>query len=289
VTKVGGLTGMKCWGSQAFGQLGNGIQSYINPQSLLPVDVTGLTGAAGQPQISVASAGAAHTCVILNSSGVVTCWGWNNNGQLGNGSTSDSATWQSQQQDWDKDGCADYREVETTSGSQGSGGLRNPKIFWDFFDTPNMTSTTLSAQVGIGDVPPFTVTVISTNGFPAGSFFIDNEKFSYDSSTSTTFHVTVRAVDQTIAAQHNISARVVSNVRDRLINNADLNAVTTRYGFDGDPTIDPLSPPPATGYHTAFDRGAQIGANPWNRAPPDGHIRSADISAVNSQLNHTCQ
>jgi hypothetical protein len=36
--------------------------------------------------------------------------------------------------DDDNDGCPDAREV---SGTESSGGLRNPHVFWDFFDTPD--------------------------------------------------------------------------------------------------------------------------------------------------------
>jgi hypothetical protein len=34
----------------------------------------------------------------------------------------------------------DAREVQTSVGSQVSGGLRNPKSYWDFFDTPVQAS-----------------------------------------------------------------------------------------------------------------------------------------------------
>jgi alpha-tubulin suppressor-like RCC1 family protein len=70
-----------CWGKNEFGQLGNG--STIN--SLGPVQVRGL---AGTPTALVA--GWAHTCA-LSEQGGVECWGYNKYGELGNGSTMDSA------------------------------------------------------------------------------------------------------------------------------------------------------------------------------------------------------
>lgn len=68
--------GAWCWGSNANGQLGNGS---TNPGPLLvPVQVTGLVGA-----IHIA-ASPAHSCAVL-STGIVKCWGWRGNGNLGDG------------------------------------------------------------------------------------------------------------------------------------------------------------------------------------------------------------
>jgi alpha-tubulin suppressor-like RCC1 family protein len=78
--------GVKCWGSDGWGQLGDG--AYAN--SNVPVDVTGLT--TGVVALSV---GDGHTCVIT-SGGAVKCWGGfcgcEGIGVLGNGSDTSSAT-----------------------------------------------------------------------------------------------------------------------------------------------------------------------------------------------------
>jgi alpha-tubulin suppressor-like RCC1 family protein len=77
LTKDGGV---KCWGNNVRGQLGNG--TTIN--SSVPVDVIGL--ATNVVQISVSQQ---HACALIKS-GVVKCWGANSFGQLGNGATTNS-------------------------------------------------------------------------------------------------------------------------------------------------------------------------------------------------------
>jgi alpha-tubulin suppressor-like RCC1 family protein len=79
LTSVGGV---KCWGSNTVGQLGNGPSPTPNaPPSTTPVEVSGL--ARGVRQIA---AGGNFTCALLGSGGVK-CWGSNDHGQLGTGST----------------------------------------------------------------------------------------------------------------------------------------------------------------------------------------------------------
>ena len=75
LTETGGV---KCWGYNYYGQLGDGSTT----NRLMPVDVSGLTGA-----VQAITAGAYHTCALATA-GTVECWGYNGNGQLGNNTTS---------------------------------------------------------------------------------------------------------------------------------------------------------------------------------------------------------
>jgi alpha-tubulin suppressor-like RCC1 family protein len=75
-----GLTsagGVKCWGDNSYGQLGDGT---IDAHST-PVDVVDLTEA-----VTAITAGGGFTCALLAGGGV-SCWGYNGNGQLGDGTT----------------------------------------------------------------------------------------------------------------------------------------------------------------------------------------------------------
>ena len=79
ITSAGGVL---CWGDPFNGELGNNY----GPDTEIPVQVSGLTS--GVMEIA---AGYHHNCAVLSNGGVM-CWGFNINGQLGNGNTNDAST-----------------------------------------------------------------------------------------------------------------------------------------------------------------------------------------------------
>jgi alpha-tubulin suppressor-like RCC1 family protein len=74
---------LQCWGANSSGQLGDGTFVSVRPQ---PVNVIGL--GSGVDRVTL---GYGHTCAVTHSS-TAKCWGWNNYGQLGNGTLFHSAT-----------------------------------------------------------------------------------------------------------------------------------------------------------------------------------------------------
>jgi alpha-tubulin suppressor-like RCC1 family protein len=75
--------GVKCWGYNIWGQLGNGTTT----NSSNPVDVTGLSRGVA----AVTAHGYQHGCAVMASGGVK-CWGGNEAGELGDGTTTERHT-----------------------------------------------------------------------------------------------------------------------------------------------------------------------------------------------------
>ena len=76
----------KCWGYNNYGQLGNHSKTSVS----IPVSVVGVGGSGILSGVTAISAENYDSCALL-SSGETDCWGWNEYGQLGNGTTSDSS------------------------------------------------------------------------------------------------------------------------------------------------------------------------------------------------------
>jgi alpha-tubulin suppressor-like RCC1 family protein len=72
--------GVQCWGSNGNGQLGDGTTTDRH----VPTSVVGLSSG-----VAAIAAGYGHTCALLASTGGVQCWGLNNYGQLGDGTTTE--------------------------------------------------------------------------------------------------------------------------------------------------------------------------------------------------------
>ena len=79
---VTGTGGIKCWGANAGGQLGDGTTT----QRASPVDVQGLTGA-----VRAVVLGYQHGCALTEAGGAE-CWGYNDKGQVGSGASGDPVT-----------------------------------------------------------------------------------------------------------------------------------------------------------------------------------------------------
>jgi alpha-tubulin suppressor-like RCC1 family protein len=72
---------LRCWGRNSDGQVGNGETDF---------EVSTPTRVSGLENVTDVAGGAAHTCALLRD-GTVRCWGNNEDGQLGDGSTEQSS------------------------------------------------------------------------------------------------------------------------------------------------------------------------------------------------------
>ncbi len=83
---VSSVGGADCWGANEHGQLGDGTTTDRST----PVEVKGAEGSGTLSGVEAIAAGGESTCA-LTSGGGVDCWGLNDFGQLGDGSTTESS------------------------------------------------------------------------------------------------------------------------------------------------------------------------------------------------------
>lgn len=288
----------QCWGHRYYGRLGNGIngiQSYF--LDLTPTDVcaTGkwdgdtCFGGAALTDVDTIHATGPHTCAILTTD-EVRCWGYNFYGELGNGTFTGQFPGT----------VSHYNPVDVCAGEQGS--------------PPSPCDNNLDdvAGVAVGDRNSCALVPAA---LPADDYGVmcwgDNfwGQIGNDDNTDVSSPVNTQATldndgDGCTAAQeaaindaHDLGfsdndfwdffdTPDANNVRDRVIDQGDIDRVAARWNKSGDPTIDPLSVPPPTGYHTAFDHRTSAGAT-----GPDGFINlTNDILTVagQSSLSLSC-
>jgi alpha-tubulin suppressor-like RCC1 family protein len=163
-----------CWGSNNHGQLGTATGETCGsnniPCSTTPVEVPNYVRT-----LALEAGGASHTCAVDGGSNLQ-CWGSNESGQLGDGTTTDRPAPVSVQGfappaqpypgDTDGDGCPDAREQGT---DQTTGGGRSYTNMWDYFNTSQDGSNRVDDVLAV-----------------INQYFVDVGEAGYDQDTDRT-------------------------------------------------------------------------------------------------------
>ncbi len=263
----------KCWGYNGDGELGDGTQTTrTTPVSVCATgawdsSTSSCSGGSALSGVSKLSAGSGHTCAVMTSSPYVKCWGSQAFGQLGN-SVQSYTSFALNPVSWT---VPSWGQPQPTALS--AGGLHTCAIISSYTECWGWNAF---GQVGDGTVTDTTTWVTQ-----------DTDKDGCtDGRELGPIHLFAGQRDPTNFWDF-FDTPASNNVRDHKVTQDDYNRVAARYGTSGDPTIDPLSQPPPTGYHPAFDR-TSIGPNAWNLGPPNGQITVADMIAVQNQMNDDC-
>lgn len=74
-----------CWGAGSYGQLGNGSIGVRTVPTII-------ADSSSYSKIAVSSTSGAHACGILAATRELRCWGWNSDGQVGDGTTTNRSS-----------------------------------------------------------------------------------------------------------------------------------------------------------------------------------------------------
>src|SRR2546426_1110997 len=262
-----------CWGRNGQGQLGDGTTT----SSTTPVRVGGITGAVA---IAVGQGGV-HTCALL-ADGSVKCWGalgaGNGVGQLGNGSTTGSATpvtmtgtggtgvtWASSNTTVatiDATGLATGRSAGTATitATDGSGASASTTLAVNPVPVaPTITSQPASQTVTAGQAATFSVTASGTT--PLGYQWQKNG-VPISGATGASY-ITPATTSADNGAQFRV---VVSNS----VSSATSNAVTLTVNSPPTITTQPASQTVTAGQGAAFSVAASGTAAAGHHAEPNG-------------------
>jgi alpha-tubulin suppressor-like RCC1 family protein len=256
--------GAKCWGDNAFGQLGDGTTDDRDT----PVDVSGLTSG-----VAAVSNGYYHTCALTPGGGAM-CWGDNTQGQLGNSSV----------------GGQSETPAAVSGLTSGVGSIAAGSVY----DTCALSTAGIVScwggnavgQLGIGTTSPPIAT-------PAGvriDFDRDGCLDSAESQKAAGSELTGGWRNPKSFWDFMDQYTGSPLARDRAVAIGDIGAVVARFGANGDPDGDPLETPVATtGYHVIADRSGSYPGEPvWSLQPPNGTITVGDIGAAVGQFGHSC-
>ena len=279
--------GLKCWGGNAYGQLGTGTTS----SSSTPADVVGLSS--GVAAIDAAQIGL-HTCAITTA-GALKCWGYNNWGQVGDGTTTNRTT------------PVNVIGLDAGVVAVAGGGWHTCALQWG---GAKCWGQNKYGQLGNGTLTSSTTPVDVDKGFPVtptptpcGGPCPTATATSTPTNTPTPTHTPTPLPDTDgdgCSDQHeNGPDPALGGMRDWQNPNDfyDVYGPGQSPGPDGVidlpndvlGVIQHFSPDGAGSYDVVFDRGPSTGPDPWNMTAPDSVIDLPnDILGVIMQFNHNC-
>jgi alpha-tubulin suppressor-like RCC1 family protein len=148
---MGGLetfTTVAAWGDNFFGQLGNGVPLPYpdDSRSTMPLEVSNLDGA----ELKAIAGGANHSLALKND-GTVLAWGLNQDGELGDGTNTDSSTPVEVKDPNDPSGYLSGVKA-LTAGSSHSLALKDDGTVWAWGDNRASQGTRIGGQLGDDEI-----------------------------------------------------------------------------------------------------------------------------------------